>query len=130
MITPTTEKLNNMRTTSDNRLPRETGGTVEGHARRHLPTVRAKHLTENTESVKKELDAVRTEHAKLQQAVYEAAQIQRRLCAPREIFWGEFEIAGEIFPVRHLSGDFFTVMELNSVLGLAVGDIAGKGLSA
>jgi len=42
----------------------------------------------------------------------------------------EFEIAGEIFPVRHLSGDFFKVMELDSTLGLTVGDIAGKGLSA
>ena len=77
-----------------------------------------------------ELDAVRREHAKLQQAIYEAAQIQRKLCAPRELAWGEFEIAGEIFPVRHLSGDFFKVMELGSALGLTVGDIAGKGLSA
>jgi len=54
---------------------------------------------------------VRREHARLQQAIYEAAQIQRRLCAPRELVWGEFEIAGEIFPVRHLSGDFFKVMK-------------------
>ena len=56
--------------------------------------------------------------------------MQRRLCAPCELDWGEFEIAGEIFPVRHLSGDFFKVMELRSALGLALGDIAGKGLSA
>jgi sigma-B regulation protein RsbU (phosphoserine phosphatase) len=56
--------------------------------------------------------------------------VQRRLCAPRELTCGEFEIAGEIFPVRHLSGDFFKVMELGPVFGLAVGDIAGKGLSA
>jgi sigma-B regulation protein RsbU (phosphoserine phosphatase) len=82
------------------------------------------------QSVKQELDAVRLEQAKLQQAIYEAAQIQRKLCAPRELVWGEFEIAGEIFPVRHLSGDFFKVMELDSVLGVTVGDIAGKGLSA
>jgi serine phosphatase RsbU (regulator of sigma subunit) len=76
------------------------------------------------------LDTLPSDHAKLQQAVYEAAQVQRRLCAPRELVWREFEIAGEIFPVRHLSGDFFKVMELGSVLGLTVGDIAGKGLSA
>jgi serine phosphatase RsbU (regulator of sigma subunit) len=77
-----------------------------------------------------QLIALRRDYAKLQQAVYEAAQIQRRLCAPRELVWGEFEIAGEIFPVRHLSGDFFKVMELPSALGLVLGDIAGKGLSA
>ena len=86
--------------------------------------------TENIRSVEEELAAVRREQAKLQQAIYEAAQVQRRLCAPRELTCGEFEIAGEIFPVRHLSGDFFKVMELAPVLGLAVGDIAGKGLSA
>jgi sigma-B regulation protein RsbU (phosphoserine phosphatase) len=80
--------------------------------------------------VKQELDAVRREQAKLQQAIYEAAQVQRKLCAPREFVWREFEIAGESFPVRHLSGDFFKVMELDSALGLTVGDIAGKGLSA
>jgi serine phosphatase RsbU (regulator of sigma subunit) len=56
--------------------------------------------------------------------------VQRKLCAPRELVWGDFEIAGEIFPVRHLSGDFFKVMQLDSILGLAVGDIAGKGLTA
>jgi serine phosphatase RsbU (regulator of sigma subunit) len=86
--------------------------------------------TAGIQSVKQELDAVRREHAKLQQAIYETAQVQRKLCAPRELLWGEFEIAGEIFPVRHLSGDFFKVMELDSALGLTVGDIAGKGLSA
>jgi len=77
-----------------------------------------------------ELNAIRQGHAKLQQAIFEAAQVQRTLCAPRELDWGQFEIAGEIFPVRHLSGDFFKVMKLGSALGLAVGDIAGKGLTA
>src|SRR5712692_11016219 len=110
-----------------NRLERET--KREGNASQGLPAT-AKSPTAGIQSVKQELDAVRREQAKLQQAIYEAAQIQRKLCAPRELAWGEFEIAGEIFPVRHLSGDFFKVMELGSMLGLAVGDIAGKGLSA
>ena len=96
---------------------------------RALPAVARSH-TSGVQSVKQQLDGVRREQAKLQQAVYEAAQIQRNLCAPRELVWGDYEIAGEIFPVRHLSGDFFKVMELDSVLGLTVGDIAGKGLSA
>jgi serine phosphatase RsbU (regulator of sigma subunit) len=110
-----------------NRLARET--KREGNVSRGLAAT-AKNLTVDIQSVKHELDAVRREQAKLQQAIYEAAQIQRKLCAPRELVWGEFEIAGEIFPVRHLSGDFFKVMELDSALGLTVGDIAGKGLSA
>ena len=73
---------------------------------------------------------MRREYAKLQQAIYEAAQVQRKLCSPRELVWGEYEIAGEIFAVRHLTGDFFKVMQLDGALGLALGDIAGKGLSA
>ncbi len=77
-----------------------------------------------------DLLALQQDYAKLQQAIFEAAQIQRRLCAPREHSWGEFQIAGEIFPVRHLSGDFFKVMEFPCSLGLVLGDIAGKGLSA
>ena len=87
-------------------------------------------LSENPQSLAEELLALRRDHARLQQAIFEAAQIQRRLCAPRELSWREFEVAGEIFPVRHLSGDFFKVMQHRSALGLAVGDIAGKGLSA
>ncbi len=85
---------------------------------------------EDIQSLRGELSTLRGEQLKLQQAIFEAAQIQRRLCAPRELNWGEFEIAGEIFPVRHLCGDFFKVTELGSVLTLALGDIAGKGLTA
>src|ERR1700724_1590371 len=109
-----------------NRLKRET--KREGNMIRTFPATE-KSPTSDIQSVKQQLDAVRREQAKLQQAIYEAAQIQRNLCAPRELVWGDYEIAGEIFPVRHLSGDFFKVMELDSVLGLTVGDIAGKGLS-
>ena len=87
-------------------------------------------LSGTNHALKEELAALRAEQAKLCQAIFEGAQVQRRLCAPRELCWGEFEIAGEIFPVRHLSGDFFKVLDLGSVLGLAVGDIAGKGFSA
>ena len=95
-----------------------------------IPSLKAAALTEKTRSQGQELEAVRREHAKLQQAIYEAAQIQRKLCSPREFVWGEFEIAGEMFPVRHLSGDFFKMMQFDGVLGLVLGDIAGKGLSA
>jgi len=87
-------------------------------------------LTGRAQFLTDELEALRRDQAKLQQAIFEAAQVQRRLCAPRELTWREFEIAGEIFPVRHLSGDFFKVMELGSALGVVLGDIAGKGLTA
>jgi serine phosphatase RsbU (regulator of sigma subunit) len=77
-----------------------------------------------------QLNALQRDHGKLRQAIFEAAQIQRRLCAPREMNWGEFEVAGEIFPVRHLSGDFFKVTEIDGELAIILGDIAGKGFTA
>ena len=80
--------------------------------------------------LEEELAALRHEQSKLYRGIFEAAQIQRRLCAPRQFRTGAFEVAGEIFPVRHLSGDFFKVIELESALGVVIGDIAGKGLSA
>jgi serine phosphatase RsbU (regulator of sigma subunit) len=126
MIAPTEDMLD---IRAGNRLRQATGRSGARNNDQTLLAAREE-LTENIHTVQLELDAVRREQAKLQQAIYEAAQVQRRLCAPRELLWGEFEIAGEIFPVRHLSGDFFKVMEFDSALGLTVGDIAGKGLSA
>ena len=77
-----------------------------------------------------EVAELRRTQATIYRSFFEAAQVQRRLCAPREVRTSDFEIAGEIFPVRHLSGDFFKVIELNGALGVIVGDVAGKGLSA
>lgn len=93
-------------------------------------TVSGKVALDEVRALKDELAVLRMEQSKLYRGIYEAAQVQRRLCAPRQFSTGEFEVAGEIFPVRYLSGDFFKVMDLGSALGVVVGDIAGKGLSA
>src|SRR5208283_2067202 len=130
MIMPTAETLIGTRKLPTNRPAREKKNMMETSARQNSTANPVTSLTESIQSLREERDTVRAAHAKLQQAIYEAAQVQRRLCAPRELVSGEFEIAGEIFPVRHLSGDFFKVIQLDSVLGLTVGDIAGKGLSA
>jgi sigma-B regulation protein RsbU (phosphoserine phosphatase) len=114
--------------TLDNRLAAAAAGGDEAVS---LPKFAAESdFAENAQFLADELNALRREQAKLQQAIFEAAQVQRRLCAPRDLQWAEYQIAGEIFPVRYLSGDFFKVMELGRALGLAVGDIAGKGLTA
>jgi serine phosphatase RsbU (regulator of sigma subunit) len=129
MLTKTRESRNAATKRPKDSSAHETGQTAKRRARKNVGMSGA-HNNEELQSIRQELDIVRREHAKLQQAVYEAAQIQRKLCSPRELVWGDFEIAGEIFPVRHLSGDFFKVMQLDDVLGLALGDIAGKGLTA
>ena len=76
------------------------------------------------------LEALQHQYAELHTAIFEAAQVHRRLCAPSLVHYGPFDIASEIFAVRHLPGDFFTVEQTNEGAVLALGDIGGKGLAA
>jgi sigma-B regulation protein RsbU (phosphoserine phosphatase) len=80
--------------------------------------------------LKLKLTALKKDYADLHTALFEAAQMHRRLCAPRLVRQGDFEIASEIFAVRYLPGDFFTVEETGTGVILALGDICGKGLAA
>lgn len=66
----------------------------------------------------------------LYREVFEALQVPRRLSGPRRLCRGAFEIASEIFPVEHFSGDFVSVFDSGNTTFLALGDIAGKGLTA
>jgi serine phosphatase RsbU (regulator of sigma subunit) len=77
-----------------------------------------------------QLASLKSENDDLNRAMFEAAQVQRRLCGPRYFRTGSYEFASEIFPVRHLSGDFITLMQLDGDLVFVIGDIAGKGLIA
>jgi sigma-B regulation protein RsbU (phosphoserine phosphatase) len=76
------------------------------------------------------LEALQQQYAELHAAIFEAAQVHRRLCAPSLVRYGAFDIASEIFAVRHLPGDFFTIEETTEGMVLALGDIGGKGLAA
>jgi sigma-B regulation protein RsbU (phosphoserine phosphatase) len=78
-------------------------------------------------ALKDQLASLKREHDDLRRAMYEAAQVQRRLCGPRHLRAGSYEFASEIFPVRHLSGDFISLLQLEGDLVFAIGDIAGKG---
>ena len=80
--------------------------------------------------LEQKLEALQKDHAELNAAIFEAAQVHRRLCAPSLIRYGAFDIASEIFAVRHLPGDFFTVEQTDDGLVFALGDIGGKGLAA
>jgi serine phosphatase RsbU (regulator of sigma subunit) len=82
------------------------------------------------QELEQRLAVLQKEYAELHTEIFEATQVHRRLCAPRLVRQGNFEIASEIFAVRHLPGDFFTVAETNSGVVLALGDICGKGLAA
>ncbi len=96
--------------------------------------VDAGRATRNLAARERELEAkvatLQKDYAELHTAIFEAAQVHRRLCAPRLVRYGEFEIASEIFAVRHLPGDFFMVQEVADDVVMALGDVAGKGLAA
>jgi sigma-B regulation protein RsbU (phosphoserine phosphatase) len=80
--------------------------------------------------LKRTLATLRRDYADLHTALFEAAQVHRRLCAPRLVQSGDFEIASEVFAGRYLPGDFFTVEAAGGGLILALGDVCGKGLAA
>ncbi len=85
---------------------------------------------DHVSELEEQVATLRLEFAEVYRDLYEGAQMQRHLSGPRLLSRGEFEIATEIFPVRHLSGDFFNVSDQGRTALLAVGDIAGKGLLA
>src|SRR5215217_7396693 len=82
------------------------------------------------QELKLKLATLQKDYADLHTALFEAAQVHRRLCAPRRVQYGDFEIASEVFAVRYLPGDFFAVEEASGGLLLALGDVCGKGLAA
>jgi sigma-B regulation protein RsbU (phosphoserine phosphatase) len=76
------------------------------------------------------LAALERESHEVQRELFEAAQVQRRLSGPRRLRRGHFAIASEVFPVRHLAGDFVCAMDIGEQTWIALGDISGKGLAA
>jgi phosphoserine phosphatase RsbU/P len=80
--------------------------------------------------LKLQVATLKKDYAELHTALVEAAEVHRRLCAPRLVRQYNFEIASETFAVRHVPGDFFTIEETSRGLILALSDICGKGLAA
>ena len=86
--------------------------------------------TARRQELELKLTDLQQHYAELRTEIFEAAQVHRRLCAPRHLRFGNFEVASEIFAVRHLPGDFFTVQQQYDGVVFALGDICGKGLAA
>jgi sigma-B regulation protein RsbU (phosphoserine phosphatase) len=80
--------------------------------------------------LEEKLSRLQTDYAELHVALFEAAQVHRRLCAPRRMRFGSFHIASEIFAVRQLPGDFFVAQQTSRGVMLSLGDVCGKGLAA
>jgi len=70
------------------------------------------------------------ERADLHAQVFDAAQVQRKLSAPRMLRIGDMQFASEVFAARFLSGDFTTLSQDGPWVLTVLGDIAGKGIAA
>jgi len=99
---------------------------VEGSA---LPYRRLGEATRE-QDLELKLAELRRDYADLHASLFEASQVYRRLCAPRLVRHGNFEIASETFAARHVPGDFFRIEETGDGALLVLGDISGKGLAA
>ena len=70
-------------------------------------------------------------NAQREQELALAAKIQRSLMPPGEHSCACFDIAGTSDPCREIGGDFFDYFEIaDGRLGVAVGDVSGKGAPA
>lgn len=105
-------------------------GTASAVDVRVFPSRTKRSVKVPRQELEHKLADLQQDYAELRTEIFEAAQVHRRLCAPGQIRLGDFEIASEIFAVRHLPGDFFTVAETGDGVVLALGDICGKGLAA
>jgi serine phosphatase RsbU (regulator of sigma subunit) len=95
-----------------------------------LPSTLSSRLRAQHRELKLKHAALQKEYADLHAALFEAGQVHRRLCAPRLVRYGDVEIASEIFAVRYLPGDFFTIEEAGGAVIIALGDVCGKGVAA
>src|SRR3954471_21219897 len=95
-----------------------------------IPAPQANSERTQLRELEQKLETLQQQYAELHTAIFEAAQVHRRLCAPSLVHYGGFDIASEIFAVRHLPGDFFTIEDTKDGMVLALGDIGGKGLAA
>jgi sigma-B regulation protein RsbU (phosphoserine phosphatase) len=97
---------------------------------RVLPVYSESRQADRGTALEGQVAQLQREQRELHRALFEAAEVQRRLCPPRQARFGRLEIACEMFPLSYLSGDFYDVLDLGTSAGLAVGDIVGKGLAA
>lgn len=81
-------------------------------------------------ALREQIAIVGAQRDMLQRALFDAAQVQRRLSGPRQLRRGDFEIAGESFPAQYVSGDLLTTFDVGEHTLFAIGDICGKGLFA
>lgn len=70
------------------------------------------------------------EEKRIQRQVQLAADVQRRMLPRLQPNFKGLEIASKYLPSFELGGDFYDFIELGNSLGVAIGDVVGKGIAA
>lgn len=68
--------------------------------------------------------------ARIQRQVQLAADVQRRMLPRKLPQLLRLDVASRYLPSFELGGDFYDFMELDRNLGIAIGDVVGKGIAA
>ncbi|MCC5828740.1 MAG: SpoIIE family protein phosphatase [Phycisphaeraceae bacterium] len=76
------------------------------------------------------LEEMRQESRDVQRQLKLAADVQYRMLPARSPELPNFEIAARYVPCFELGGDFYDLIELQGHVGIAVGDVVGKGIAA
>jgi len=76
------------------------------------------------------LDGMRREAERVQRQVRLAADVQKRMLPGDVPVVPGFDLAARYVPSTELGGDFYDFISLNGNLGLAIGDVVGKGVAA
>ncbi len=70
------------------------------------------------------------ESAMLRRQLELAGDVQHRMLPQNPPTYGTLDIAARYQPSFELSGDFYDLIDLNGHMGVAVGDVSGKGIPA
>jgi len=66
----------------------------------------------------------------VQQQLRLAGDVQKRMLPATIPQLKQFDIAADYIPTLELSGDFYDLIQLNGHIGIAIGDVVGKGVAA
>jgi sigma-B regulation protein RsbU (phosphoserine phosphatase) len=76
------------------------------------------------------LDAQRTKSRRVLRQLHLAANVQRRMLPGEMPKLPPFDLAARYVPSFELGGDFYDVIDLDGHIGIAIGDVVGKGIAA
>ncbi len=76
------------------------------------------------------LDAQRTQSRRVLRQLHLAANVQRRMLPGEMPNLPPFDLAARYVPSFELGGDFYDVIDLDGHIGIAIGDVVGKGVAA